>query len=67
MKAQVGVAQSENDLIANERGVANARAALNRLIGRILGAGIDAADTLAVVPVPDDYDRLQQARDGAPP
>ncbi len=60
VKAQVGVAQSENDLIANERGVAAARAALNRLIGRILGAGINAVDTLAVVPVPDDYDRLQQ-------
>ncbi len=60
VKAQVGVAQSENDLIANERGVANARAALNRLIGRILGASIETADTLEVVSVPDDYDRLQQ-------
>jgi outer membrane protein TolC len=60
VKAQVGVAQSENDLIANERGVANARAALNRLIGRILGASIETADTLAVVSVPEDFDRLQQ-------
>jgi outer membrane protein TolC len=60
VKAQVGVAQAENDLIANERGVANARAALNRLLGRILGAGIDAADTLAIVPVPDDLDRLER-------
>jgi outer membrane protein TolC len=35
IKAQVGVAQAENDLIANERGVANARAGLNRVVGRV--------------------------------
>jgi outer membrane protein TolC len=60
VKAQVGVAQAANDLIANERGVANARAALNRLLGRLLGAGVEAADTLAVVPVPEDFDRLER-------
>jgi outer membrane protein TolC len=60
VKAQVAVAQAENDLIATERGVFNARAALNRLLGRMLIAAIDATDTLAIVPVPEDYDRLEQ-------
>lgn len=48
IKAKVDVAQAENDLIAGERAVANARAALNRLVGRLLGAGIEPADTLTV-------------------
>jgi outer membrane protein, heavy metal efflux system len=48
LKAQVAQAQAENDLLANQRNVANARAALNRLLGRPLGFGIEAADTLAV-------------------
>ena len=41
VKAQVDVAQAENDLIANERGIAGARVALNRLLGRALGAPIE--------------------------
>jgi outer membrane protein, heavy metal efflux system len=53
VRAKVEVSRAENDLIANERDVANARAALNRLIGRLLGAQLEAADTLAVpVPIP---------------
>ena len=60
VKAQVAVAQAQNDLIANERGVANARAGLNRLLGRLLGAMVIAADTLAIVEVPADFDRLQR-------
>ena len=60
VKAEVGVAQAANALIANERGVANAAAALNRLIGRVLGAPVVAADTLAILPVPDDFDRLER-------
>ncbi|HEY9448906.1 MAG TPA: TolC family protein, partial [Gemmatimonadaceae bacterium] len=48
IKARVEVAQAENDLIANERDVANARAALNRLLGRTLGATVEANDSLAV-------------------
>jgi cobalt-zinc-cadmium efflux system outer membrane protein len=59
IKAQVGVAQAENDLIANERGVAAARAALNRLLGRVLGAPIDAADSLTVPEAPPDIARLE--------
>jgi cobalt-zinc-cadmium efflux system outer membrane protein len=48
IKAQVDVAQSENDLIANTRDVANANAALNRIVGRPLGAPVDPTDSLAV-------------------
>jgi cobalt-zinc-cadmium efflux system outer membrane protein len=59
IKAQVGVAQAENDLIANERGVANARAALNRLLGRVLGASIEAADSLTVPDEPPDLAQLE--------
>ncbi|HEX5436825.1 MAG TPA: TolC family protein [Gemmatimonadaceae bacterium] len=47
IKAEVAVAQAENDLIANQRDVANGRAALNRLMGRGLGTTLQLADTLA--------------------
>ena len=60
VKGQVDVAQAENDLIANERGIANARAGLNRLLGRVLGAPIEPADTLGVPVVPPDFDRLEK-------
>ncbi|HLB08749.1 MAG TPA: TolC family protein [Gemmatimonadaceae bacterium] len=60
VKGQVDVAQAENDLIANERGIANARAGLNRLLGRVLGAPIEPADTLGVPVVPTDLDRLER-------
>jgi len=59
IKAQVSVAQAENDLIANERGVANARAALNRLLGRVLGASVEAADSLTIPAVPPDFAQLE--------
>ena len=60
VKGQVDVAQAENDLIANERGIANARAGLNRLLGRVLGASIEPADTLGIPVVPTDLDRLER-------
>lgn len=60
VKGQVDVAQAENDLIANERGIANARAGLNRLLGRVLGASVEPADTLGVPTVPADFDRLEK-------
>ncbi len=50
IKAQVDLAQSENDLIANRRDVANADAALNRAIGRTMGTALVATDSLAVPP-----------------
>jgi cobalt-zinc-cadmium efflux system outer membrane protein len=60
VKGQVDVAQAENDLIANERGIANARAGLNRLLGRTLGAPIEPADTLGVPAIPPDFERLEK-------
>ena len=48
VKARVDVAQAENDLIANERTTATARASLNRLLGRLGGAPLDATDSLDV-------------------
>jgi len=59
VKAQVALAQSENDLIANERGVANARAGLNRMLGRVLGASIEAADSLTIPSAPPEYAELE--------
>jgi cobalt-zinc-cadmium efflux system outer membrane protein len=50
IKARVDLAQADNALIANERDVANARAALNREMGRLLGADFEPADTLEVPP-----------------
>ncbi|MGN6391618.1 MAG: TolC family protein [Gemmatimonadales bacterium] len=58
IRAQTELAQSENDLIANDRDVANARAALNRLVGRPLDAPIAAADSLSVPAAPPDLERL---------
>lgn len=67
VKGQVDVAQAENDLIANERGIANARAGLNRLLGRVLGASIEPADTLGLPLVPTDFARLEQLAMSARP
>jgi cobalt-zinc-cadmium efflux system outer membrane protein len=50
IKARVDLAQAENDLIASEQEVANARASLNRLLDRPLGAPIAVADSLGVPP-----------------
>jgi cobalt-zinc-cadmium efflux system outer membrane protein len=54
VNANVAVSQVGNDLINNERDIANARSSLNRLLGRGLGAPIAAADSLAIPPpLPD--------------
>jgi outer membrane protein TolC len=54
IQAQVGVAQAENDLIANERDVATAQASLNRTLGRVIGAPIAPVDSLGMpAPLPD--------------
>ncbi len=54
IKARVELAQADNALISNDRDVANARAALNREMGRLLGAPLEPADTLEVPPpLPD--------------
>ena len=48
VKAQVDVSQAENDLIANERATATARALLNRLLGRLGGAPLELTDSLGI-------------------
>ncbi|HEX9108648.1 MAG TPA: TolC family protein [Longimicrobiales bacterium] len=48
VRAQVDASQAENNIIANERDIAQARAQLNRLMGRTLGADLALADSLAV-------------------
>jgi outer membrane protein TolC len=54
IQAQVGVAQAENDLIANERDIANAQASLNRTLGRVIGAAVAPTDSLGMpAPLPD--------------
>jgi len=50
IRAQVDVAQAENDLIANQRAIQTAQAGLNRLLGRPLGLSIIPADSLVVPP-----------------
>ena len=65
IKAQVALAQAENDLIANELGVSTARSALNRLLGRVLGAPIEPVDSLSVpppVPALEELEALAMAR-----
>ncbi len=59
VKAKVDVAQAENNLIANERAVAVARAGLNRLLGRALGAPIEPAESLDVPASLPVFDRLE--------
>jgi cobalt-zinc-cadmium efflux system outer membrane protein len=48
VKAETDLAQAENDLFANERAIATARATLNRTLGRAGGAPIETTDTLEV-------------------
>jgi cobalt-zinc-cadmium efflux system outer membrane protein len=48
VKAEVDLAQAENDLIANERAIATARASLNRILGRLGGAALEITDALEV-------------------
>ncbi len=67
VRARLDIAQSENALIANERDIANARAALNRLIGRPLGAPVAAADSLSVPPPLPDLALIEPAALGARP
>ncbi|MDQ2891146.1 MAG: TolC family protein [Gemmatimonadota bacterium] len=67
IKAQVDVAGSTNDLISNERAIANASSALNRLIGRRLGAAIVATDSLLVPPPLPTVEQLEtQALEARP-
>jgi cobalt-zinc-cadmium efflux system outer membrane protein len=67
IKAQVDVAQADNQLIANELDIANAQAALNRFLGRVIGAPIAPVDTLEVPPpLPDSLTIEQTALENRP-
>jgi cobalt-zinc-cadmium efflux system outer membrane protein len=59
IQAQVTVAQSQNDLIANERDLLNAQASLNRTLGRVVGAPIVPTDTLAMPPALPDSTSIE--------
>jgi outer membrane protein, heavy metal efflux system len=59
VKATVDASQVQNDLIGAERDIANARAQLNRLMGRALGAGVQPTDTLAAPAPLADLDALR--------
>jgi len=60
IQAQVAVAQSDNDLIANERDIATAQASLNRTLGRVIGAAIIPSDSLAEPPPLPDSGSVEQ-------
>ena len=60
IQAQVGLAQSDNDLIANERDIATAQASLNRTLGRVIGAPISPTDSLDVPPPLPDSATIEQ-------
>jgi cobalt-zinc-cadmium efflux system outer membrane protein len=67
IRAQVEVAQADNALIANERDIANAQAALNRLLGRVIGAPIAPSDSLTVPPPLPDSTVIERVALGARP
>ena len=67
IKAQVDVAGATNDLISNQRTITDARSALNRFIGRPLGAPIAATDSLAVPPPLPSIEVLEAAALNARP
>jgi cobalt-zinc-cadmium efflux system outer membrane protein len=67
VKAQVDVAQAENDLIANERATLTARASLNRLMGRLGGAPLEATGSLEVPAEPAALETLEQLAEASRP
>ncbi len=58
IKARVDLSQAQNDLIANQRDLANAGSALNRTMGRLLRLPVSPADSLTVPPAVGDLDSL---------
>lgn len=60
IKARVDVAQADNALIANEADVANAQAAMNRLLGRVVGAPIAPQDSLTIPAALPDSSTIEQ-------
>lgn len=67
VKAQTDLAQAENDLIANERAIATARASLNRILGRMAGAPLETTDALNIPPAIADVNVLEQLAENSRP
>jgi outer membrane protein TolC len=67
VKAQVDVAQAENDLIANERAAATARASLNRLLGRLGGAPLELTDSLTLPSSLAELESLEKLAESSRP
>ncbi|MEO8620885.1 MAG: TolC family protein [bacterium] len=61
LKAQVALAQADNDLIGAERDVVTATDAIDRLIGQPLGTPIAATDSLSFPPALPDVGLAEQA------
>jgi outer membrane protein TolC len=59
IRAQVSLAQAENDLIGTARDIQTASDALDRLIGRPIGTPIAPSDSLEVPPPVPDVDLLE--------
>jgi outer membrane protein TolC len=60
IRAQVALAQAENDLIGTARDIQTASDGLDRLIGRPIGTPVAALDSLEVPPPVPDVDLLEQ-------
>lgn len=67
VKAETDLAQAENDLIANDRALATARAALNRVLGRMAGAPLETTDTLEVPRAMPSVDALERIAETSRP
>lgn len=67
VKAETDLAQAENDLIANERAIATARASLNRILGRPGGAPLETTDVLDVPPPVPPIETLEQIAESSRP
>jgi outer membrane protein, heavy metal efflux system len=67
VKAQVDVSQADNDLIANERALLTAQASLNRLLGRMGGAPLEATDSLEVPVSIAELERLEKLAQASRP
>jgi cobalt-zinc-cadmium efflux system outer membrane protein len=60
IKASVDVAKATNDLISNERDIANARSSLARLLGVSLGSPVSPVDTLGIPGTLPDLETLER-------
>ena len=60
LRAQTDLASAENQLIANDGAIANARATLNRILGRMGGALLQPTDQLTVPAAIVDVETLER-------